>query len=306
MRHVAWDDLNVFWAFCEAGTVRGAAKLLGISHSTVARRLEELEMRIGAQLIVRSNTGFVLSESGEDVLLTAQKMRENMHWLERSVFGKDRQLHGKLTLAMLDAMAVPQFMKIVDKFRQLHPNIDLTLDIRTSLSNLDNGEADLAIRFGKAPADHHVGRHIVPTARAIYMSAEQFHAQKGKIMISNGWISYTPPPSEEKWKLLTPFSELKSHIYITDLRAQFIACKQGIGIAQLPCFLGDSDESLVKLTAPEFPSFQHLWIVKTVEAKQNARVNLLSHYLKDALIQLKPFLVGETKPVNMYTIGDGE
>lgn len=300
MRHVTWDDLNIFWAFCEAGTVRGAAKLLGVSHSTVARRLEELEMRIGAQLIIRNNTGFVLSESGEDVLTTAQNMRENMNWLERSVFGKDRQLHGKVTLAMLDGMAVPQFLEKLDEFRRTHPNIDLILDIRETLSNLDSGEADIAIRFGKAQADHHVGRHITPTARAVYMSASQFESQGGVISNDNGWISYTPPPSEEKWKLQTPFPKLSTHIYVTDLRAQLLACKQGLGLALLPCFLGDSDNNLVKLTAPEFPSFQHLWVVKTVEAKQNARVHLLSQFLVDVLSDLRPFLMGETLPIVDY------
>lgn len=277
--------------------MRAAAKLLSISHSTVARRLDELEARMGTQLIKRSSNGFTLSESGEDVLAAAMDMRKNMQTLDRKVFGKDRQLEGKLTLALLDAMATPQILNLINEFRRRYPSIDLTLDIREQLSNLDSGEADIAIRFGKTPAEHHVGRHITPTGRAIYISAARLEAQGEQLGDDDGWISYTPPPQDEKWKLLTPYPDLPTNLYVSDMRAQHMACSQGLGIAQLPCFLGDSDDSLVKISDVEFPRFQHLWVVKTVEAKQNARVSALSQFLVDSLQQLTPFLRGESKGV---------
>jgi DNA-binding transcriptional LysR family regulator len=59
-----WDDVRHFLALARTGSVRAAGAALGVSHSTVARRVEGLEQRLGARLFDRHRDGYMLSDAG--------------------------------------------------------------------------------------------------------------------------------------------------------------------------------------------------------------------------------------------------
>ena len=59
-----WNDLKYFLAVARHGSTIAAGKALGTSQSTVHRRLEELERRIGQALVSRQASGYRLTEYG--------------------------------------------------------------------------------------------------------------------------------------------------------------------------------------------------------------------------------------------------
>src|ERR1043165_10140820 len=72
-----WADLPVVLAVARAGTLRGAAKLLGVSHSTVLRRLEGAEESLGTELFVRRPDGrHELTPAGQDAFDTSEQLEE--------------------------------------------------------------------------------------------------------------------------------------------------------------------------------------------------------------------------------------
>lgn len=48
-----WDHLRFFAALAQTGTLAGAARVLGVEHTTVARRIQALEQHMGCPLFVR-------------------------------------------------------------------------------------------------------------------------------------------------------------------------------------------------------------------------------------------------------------
>ena len=60
-----WNDLRYFIAVARHGSTIAAGKALGLSQSTVHRRLGELERRIGRQLVTRHTSGYKLTVSSE-------------------------------------------------------------------------------------------------------------------------------------------------------------------------------------------------------------------------------------------------
>lgn len=302
MRQVDWSDLKLFLAFIRSGTTRTAGLQLGISHSTVARRLEMLSENSGTALYSRNSDGLQLTSTGQELLETAMRIEEEITTFERRSFGQSQELEGPVTLSTVDALSVEPFLSIIAEFVDKHPNIDLRLITSVSISDLDRREADLALRFGSNPHDHLVGRRLTQTARAVYASheyAERFLANPSAQKC--GWISFSPPGDKEIWKRSTPYPVLPTQLRCADMRTQQVACRSGIGIVMLPCFLCDPDPTLRRITEPEFASRQDLWLLRHSETRKNARVRALSDHIVASIQHLIPLLhgqTGETHPVS--------
>jgi DNA-binding transcriptional LysR family regulator len=80
-----WNDLKYLLAVARAGSTLAAAKSLRVNQSTVHRRLQELEKRLGCELVKRYPTGYRLTELGEHVHAYATRVEEAVANFERSV-----------------------------------------------------------------------------------------------------------------------------------------------------------------------------------------------------------------------------
>ena len=60
----------------EARGLAGAAERLGVNHSTVFRRLGQIEERLGVKLFERHRTGYALTTAGEEMVGLAERMDE--------------------------------------------------------------------------------------------------------------------------------------------------------------------------------------------------------------------------------------
>ena len=70
-----WNDLKYFLAVARHGSTIAAGKALGVSQSTVHRRLSELEGRTARELVVRHPAGYRLTEFGEELLPVCRTRR---------------------------------------------------------------------------------------------------------------------------------------------------------------------------------------------------------------------------------------
>src|SRR5262249_61649539 len=84
-----WDDLRYFLAVARHGSTLAAAKALKVNQSTVHRRLDELEKRLGRQLVVRQPTGYKLTELGQDLLTYGERVEETVRSFERRLAASD-------------------------------------------------------------------------------------------------------------------------------------------------------------------------------------------------------------------------
>ena len=78
---IDWDDVRYFLAVARGGSVRAAAEHLGVNHSTVLRRIAQLEERLGAQMFEKLPSGYRLTAAGEEVLELANQMEASSHQL---------------------------------------------------------------------------------------------------------------------------------------------------------------------------------------------------------------------------------
>ena len=143
---IDWDDVRYFLAVARGGSVRAAAAHLGVNHSTVLRRIAQLEERLGAHMFEKLPSGYRLTAAGEEVLDLANQMEASSHQLETRVFGRDQSVRGILRVTLTPILATHLLMPDFADFARLHPDIEMEILSSGELANLTNREADVAIR----------------------------------------------------------------------------------------------------------------------------------------------------------------
>ena len=113
---IDWDDVRFFLAVARGGSVRAAAEHLKANHSTVLRRIAQLEQHLGARMFERLQAGYKLTEAGAEVQELAEQMETASNQLEARVLGRDQCVSGSLRLTLPPPFAthllVPDFDRV--------------------------------------------------------------------------------------------------------------------------------------------------------------------------------------------------
>ena len=289
-----WDDLRVFLALARSENIREAADRCGVSYSTVSRRIEGFERRLSARLFDRLPTGFVLTGNGEELLPLAEAIEERVIEADRRVFGKETALAGRIKLSMVDALATHLLMPDLVEFSETYPDIELELDISYSTADLARRETDLALRFAQNPPEDLIGRKLVSCGTAPYATKDYVKKYTLDTIPSGGhWIGYRTGGAAPQWVRKSAFPSLPVHVQIVSLNVQLEACKAGMGLAMLPCFMADPEPKLQRIGPVMFSPRFDLWLLKHSDLRANARVRILSDFLAKRIKRYQPFLRGE-------------
>ncbi|CCE11442.1 Transcriptional regulator, LysR family [Bradyrhizobium sp. STM 3843] len=146
-----WDDLRIFLAVADAGSLSGAARRLKLSQPTLSRRIAEMEYALGDALFVRKNQGISLTKTGTRLLPAAQGMAQWATEANRSLDAKNSPVSGRVRITAAPAFAFDFLAPFAERLRRKHSQITLEVLASTERLNLSLGEADIALR--KQPSD---------------------------------------------------------------------------------------------------------------------------------------------------------
>ena len=269
-----WADMPYLLSVCEVGSLAGAARLLGVNHSTVFRRIQAVEARLGVRLFERLARGYVMTPAGERFYERGIRLCAGMNEIERELSGQDLRLEGPLTITTTDSL-LHCLAPLFAQFQHLHPDVELRLLSDVPALDLMKRNADIALRPTNAPPEHWVGRDLTKLSLATYAHR-------------NYWrIVQDEDPEDYHWVLLgddlnqSPMSKLsrqckheraKSTVLNT-MMSVFEMVNAGLGIAAMPCYLGEKHEELVRVHNPDDSANWHLWLLAHPDVRRSARVN---------------------------------
>ena len=291
---IDWDDVRYFLAVAREGSVRAAAERLAVNHSTVLRRIAQLEKRLGAQMFEKLPSGYRLTSAGEEVLDFAEQMEASSNQLATRVFGRDQSVRGLLRITMAPTLATHLLMPDFAEFARLHPEIEMEILSSDEPVNLTNREADVAIR-------------VVYERSALPLN---LHALKGPDLFGTVYIARnllaawrTGAPDHVRW-IVKKFDGIpdwgrEGEVLIggvpfrtTDAGAHLTALRQGVGMTALPCFIGDADPLLVRVPGTGLHMHGTLWLLTQGETRKTKRVRLFTEFLSRKLTAYAPLLAG--------------
>jgi DNA-binding transcriptional LysR family regulator len=295
---IDWDDVRYFLAVARGGSVRAAAKRLDVNHSTVLRRIAQLEERLGARMYEKLPSGYRLTSAGEEVLELAERMEASSHQLETRVFGRDQRARGLLRVTLPPFLAAHLLMPDLADFARMHPDIEMEILSSGELANLTNRDADVAIRIvtdRKAlPLNLH-GLKGPKLFSGVYMSGDLLAAWRAGTAGPIRWIvidDHGLPNWAREGEVHTAGVPFRT----PDAETQIVAVRQGLGMTKLPCFVGDADPSLVRVPGTTLPTHGTLWLLTQGETRKTKRVQLFTEFTSRRLAAYAPLLAGLSVP----------
>ena len=293
---IDWDDVRYFLAVARGGSVRAAAGHLGVNHSTVLRRIAQLEDRLGAQMFEKLPSGYRLTTAGEEILELAHQMEASSHQLETRVFGRDQSVRGLLRVTLAPPLANHLLMPDFADFARLHPDIEMEILSSGEVVNLTNREADVAIRVvydrKTLPLNLH-GLKGPDLFGGVYVSRERLAAWHASAPDPIRWIvisSHGVPDWVREGEVRTTGVPFR----VTDAEAQIVAVRLGLGLTTLPCFVGDADPLLARVPDADLHLYGPIWLLTEGETRKTKRVRLFTEFMARRLAAHAPLLAGRS------------
>ena len=297
-----WNDVRYFLVLARLGSVRAAGKALGVSHSTVARRVEALEAELGSRLFDRSADGYTLTAAGRQLLPGAEAVEREVASAARAVLGQDDRLAGTVAVTCGDpAVAAVVLAGLADLCRA-HPAIELQFTVDGRPFDLARREADVAVRalpVGVSPPELLLGARVGPVKLASYVAVAHAHrldpARPGS---EARWLGYDDP------KMITQLVATSSHPSVplwgsfSTLEAIRSAAHAGLGLVMLPVYIGDADPQLRRLDRPDVRHLGDLWLLCHPDLRHTARVQAVRAAVAQAFRDQAARFHGEARPVS--------
>ena len=279
---VDWDDLRFFLAVAEQGSLSAASRVLDVNHSTVFRRINQLEQAVAVRLFERLPDGYQLTQAGDDMEYHAARMRDAADALALQVMGKDVQPAGVVRITAPDSLAYHFLNYYLEEFRKMYPGISIEVNVSNLDLDLSRRETDIAIRATLNPPQHLIGKKVLSIGWAFYASPEYLQLKGTPVSMSDlAGHDFVGPDGritqlkafQQLDRQLSPEYRLRGN-NLTVIASFAIA---GSGIALLPDDQFHTGMQRLFLLEPLVTS--DLWILTHPELRATERIRLLMNFL---------------------------
>ncbi len=141
------EDLRLFVAIVDQGSIGRAADVLGIAKSAVSRRLSQLEDRYDMRLIDRQPRTWDVTTAGQELYQRASTMVADADDLDEDFKQTSQSFSGPLSVTIAREFGLSFLKPMLFAFMKAHPQIDLTVDFDDRTVDLENENYDLGVRI---------------------------------------------------------------------------------------------------------------------------------------------------------------
>lgn len=296
-----WDDIRYALAIGDAGSLAGAARALGVNHTTVLRRLDAIEAELGARLFERQRGGYQPTEAGAELLAQARHMAARADEIERRVLGHDRELTGALRVTTAFVVMEHLLPQPLAGFARAYPGIEVEVvenaflvDLASRHADTDQGwtrrEADVAVRLSGQVAEHLVGRRLGLTQCRVYAlrGAPDLPQQVTPLAVLTRevpWVAFERDARSrvyDQW-LHAHLADAVVRVRVDIFNAKAAMLRTGIGVGVLPTFMEPKHPELVPVSDPIPELAQPVWLLTHPDLRSTARVRAFMQFVGDAL-----------------------
>ena len=147
MNSTPWNLIHTFLTVVKLGSLSAAAKQLGCSQPKITRDIKSLESYTQLNLFKRSTQGVILTESGQFLVESAQKMNQYALSFNRKVAGLSTELSGDIRISVNEIVGLYLLPPVITAFHKQHPSVNIEIVISNQTSSINKRETDIALRM---------------------------------------------------------------------------------------------------------------------------------------------------------------
>jgi DNA-binding transcriptional LysR family regulator len=284
-----WDDVRVFLAVARHGSLRAAGRALGLSQPTIGRRVAAFEATFGGPtLFDRLPEGLRLNAAGEQLVPAAESVERAALMLERRRAATSPELCGTVRVSVGEWAAGFLARCLSDTGTTALPaGITLELVESRQTANLARREADLAVRHHPPESGDLYVAKVGIFACAVYRRRES---------ASDAWVTYTEEQAHyptARWvQQLIDKTAGAVALRASGMTLQLAAIRAGSGRGVLPCFAGDDDSALERLTPPIPEIAAEYSVIVHRDLRRAVCVRAVIDWVRRAFIEHRDALAG--------------
>jgi DNA-binding transcriptional LysR family regulator len=284
-----WDDVRVFLAVARQGSLRAAGRVLGLSQPTVGRRLASFEATFGGPtLFDRLPEGLRLNAAGEALVAVAEELESAALALERRRAAASPSLSGTVRVSVGEWAASFLARYLAGTSGAVLPSgITLELVETQQTANLARREADLALRHHPPES----GDFYITKAGVFACAVYRRDGAEG-----DPWVTYTEEQAHyptARW-VQERLRETGGAVALraSNMAMQSAAIRAGAGRGVLPCFIGDADPLLERLTPPVPEIAAEYWVIVHRDLRRAACVRAVIDWIRGLFDERRQELAG--------------
>jgi DNA-binding transcriptional LysR family regulator len=280
-----WNLAKSFLAVLDAGSLSGAARVLGVSQPTLGRHVDELEASLGVTLFERGRDGLKPTDAALLIADEARRLADASNRLALAAAGKATEIAGTVRITASQIIAAYLLPPIIGRLISANPGLEVELVSTNEVENLLRRDADIALRMVEPTQLDLVSRRIADMPLGIFARSDYLDRYGRPQAPADLWkhvvIGY-----DRSDQAIRGFAAIGHHVdphffrFRTDDQvAAWEAVRAGLGIGFGPLWLGARDRALERL-APEIPlPVLRMWLVTHREIRTSARIRAVWDHL---------------------------
>ncbi|WP_394791600.1 LysR substrate-binding domain-containing protein [Rhodoferax sp.] len=290
------EELRTFLAVAEAGNFSLVARAQDLAVSSVTRKIDALEAKLGSKLFRRSPRRLLLTDAGTQFLASARNIVAELDEAKAALAEQQADPRGLLTVTAPATFGRRHVMPAALDFLRQYPQIELELHLSDQWVDLSAQRVDVAIRIGTLPDSDLVATPLAPLRRLVCASpdylARHGHPASPEDLLQHNCLSVASAPVPNGWGCFAGVRRgtalpVRGSLRTNDTEALMHAAVAGVGIIHLASWLvGDMLASgrLVQLFADEAasPTPSAIHAVRMPGRSHAAKAQLFIAHLKRA------------------------
>ncbi|HWY63609.1 MAG TPA: LysR family transcriptional regulator, partial [Rhizomicrobium sp.] len=237
-----WDDIRIFLAVARQGGLTSAANQLGINHTTVARRLTNLETSLRTRLVTRTPTGVTLTPAGQKFVQHAERIELEALSAEQQVCSVDGMISGKVRLATREGVGAWLICPKVVELNRRYPDLRLELVSEARTISLLKRDADITISLQYPPQSRVIVQKLVDYRLGLFASPsylQEFGPIDTIEELSRRdvlWYVDDYVDIDEQRYMQRIVAKSRAGFRATNILAQYVALTAGMGVGLIPVY----------------------------------------------------------------------
>lgn len=274
-----WSDIPVFLAIARSGTLSSAASVLKLDRTTVSRRIENMESKLGFKLFDRKEGSFVLGQFGRQVFAAAESAEQELSILG-TLLQSEAHTGGRLRVSMSEHLLIT-LSDCFRKFAVENPNILLELTATDRSVDLHHYEADVVLRISRGSPSRLESRNIGKPVFSLYKKI-------GYPLSTSDYISRPSEKTVPKY-LRSYLPDAKIIVSVDGLVSMREMIASGTGVGILPNYFGDKDTRIERCSNPLQSIGFSLYIAFLPEQRRLFRLKTFIDFVEQYLTMLEGF-----------------
>ncbi len=265
MQQHNWDDLRFLLAIARSGTVVEAGRKLGVNQTTVVRRLDQCEQRLGTRLFDRVRGAMRPTETGATLIAHAERVEREVLAAHAKVSGQDEKAEGTVRITSVPIMINHILVPALPALLARHPNLQVELVAEPKELSLTKREADFAIRLARPSREAQIlAQKIGELTYGAYERAES-ETDKDEWILYDDAMAHLP---HARW-LAAQCGDEDRAVTVNDAETIAACLQAGIGRSLLPTAIAKRIGGLTPLKLSPAPPSREVWLLSQHQTSQH-------------------------------------